>query len=60
MRSLSRWLLALLFAFGPALGIGANAALAVDDAGPLTEKAAYLQQDLVDKHWLDGLYVSIV
>ncbi|MBL8849729.1 MAG: hypothetical protein JNG89_08590, partial [Planctomycetaceae bacterium] len=29
------------------------------DDSPLAEKAAYLQQNLLDKHWLDGLYVSI-
>ena len=32
----------------------------VNDESPLREKAAYFQQDLLDKHWLDGLYVSIV
>lgn len=37
-----------------------NAARAVDDKSPLAEKAAYLQQVLLDKHWLDGLYVSII
>ncbi|MBX3438914.1 MAG: hypothetical protein KF861_15595 [Planctomycetaceae bacterium] len=31
-----------------------------DDARVLEEKAASFQQDLLDKHWLDGLYVSIV
>ncbi len=30
------------------------------DSSPLREKAAYFQRDLLDKHWLDGLYVSIV
>lgn len=33
---------------------------AVEDSSPLEEKARYLQQDLLEKHWLDGLYVSIV
>ena len=33
---------------------------AVTDSSPLREKAAYFQRDLLDKHWLDGLYVSIV
>jgi len=33
---------------------------AVGDGSPLGEKAGYLQQDLLTKHWLDGLYVSIV
>jgi hypothetical protein len=32
----------------------------VRDSSPLHTKAAFLQRDLVDKHWLDGLYVSIV
>ena len=30
------------------------------DSSPLHAKAAYFQRDLLDKHWLDGLYVSIV
>jgi hypothetical protein len=30
------------------------------EASPLHEKAKFFQQDLLDKHWLDGLYVSIV
>jgi len=30
------------------------------DSSPLHDKAAYFQRDLLDKHWLDGLYVSIV
>ncbi len=33
---------------------------AVGDSSPLHQKAVYLQQDLLDKHWLDGLYVGIV
>jgi len=33
---------------------------AVTDSSPLSAKAKYFQQDLLDKHWLDGLYVSIV
>jgi hypothetical protein len=33
---------------------------AVTDSSPLSDKAAYLQRDLIEKHWLDGLYVSIV
>ena len=32
----------------------------VTDSSPLRDKARYLQQDLLDKHWLNGLYVSIV
>ncbi|MDB6053112.1 MAG: two component regulator propeller domain protein [Verrucomicrobiales bacterium] len=30
------------------------------DSSSLSEKAVYLQQDLLEKHWLNGLYVSIV
>lgn len=30
------------------------------DDDSLLQKAQYFQQDLIDKHWLDGLYVSIV
>jgi len=30
------------------------------DSSPLHVKAAYFQQDLLEKHWQDGLYVSIV
>lgn len=45
---------ALCLAFYPCI------ARAIDDASPLAEKAAWFQQDLLDKHWLDGLYVSIV
>jgi hypothetical protein len=33
---------------------------AVVDSSPLHDKAAFFQRDLLDKHWLDGLYVSIV
>jgi len=39
---------------------GLLAAPPVKDASPLAEKARFFQQDLIDKHWLDGLYVSIV
>ncbi len=42
-----------------ALQVSAGAPVAADSS-PLREKAAYLQRDLLDKHWLDGLYVSIV
>ncbi|MGD9857470.1 MAG: WD40/YVTN/BNR-like repeat-containing protein [Planctomycetaceae bacterium] len=37
-----------------------GSAWGVEDASPLLDKAKYFQQDLIDKHWLDGLYVSIV
>jgi hypothetical protein len=30
------------------------------DSSPLRIKAVWFQKDLLDKHWLDGLYVSIV
>ena len=42
---------------------GALAAEAVnvpDDSRPLRVKAAWFQRDLLDKHWLKGLYVSIM
>jgi hypothetical protein len=42
------------------LALGAASLGAVENSSPLTEKARYFQQDLLDKHWLDGLYVSIV
>jgi hypothetical protein len=32
----------------------------VTNSSPLAEKADYLQRDLIDKHLLEGLYVSIV
>lgn len=32
----------------------------ISNSSPLAEKAAYLQRDLIDKHLVDGLYVSIV
>src|ERR1041384_6493473 len=34
--------------------------VAVTDSSALRDKAAYFQRDLLDKHSLDGLYVSIV
>ena len=46
---------------GVILGMAqANTARAVDDKSPLVEKAAHLQQVLLDRHWLDGLYVGII
>ncbi len=33
---------------------------AIADSSPLRVKAAWLQSDLLNKHWLDGLYISIV
>jgi hypothetical protein len=32
----------------------------ITDSSPLSQKAAYFEKDLLEKHWLDGLYVSIV
>jgi len=49
--------LAFLPVLAPAALIGAPA---VTDSSPSSAKAKFLQQDLLDKHWLDGLYVSIV
>lgn len=53
-----------LFAIGLFLAwvgpVAAALAEEVHDASPLIEKARYFQRDLIDKHWLNGLYVSIV
>jgi hypothetical protein len=43
----------------PPLRSGAEP-LPIKDTSPLHDKAVYLQRDLLEKHWLDGLYVSIV
>jgi hypothetical protein len=32
----------------------------IKDSSPLIEKARYFQRDILDKHWMDGLYISIV
>ncbi len=37
-----------------------NAAGQVSDSSPLSQKAKFFQQDLLEKHWMDGLYISIV
>src|ERR1051325_2282002 len=50
-------LIVVSFAWRTPLGAATSA---VTDSSPLEAKAAYFQQDLLDKHWLDGLYVSIV
>ena len=42
------------------LVLGAPSLQAIENSSPLSEKARYFQQDLLDKHWLDGLYISIV
>jgi hypothetical protein len=53
-----RWMLLLI---GLILGmVHTTAVRAGDDKSPLIEKAAYLQQVLLDRHWLDGLYVGII
>ncbi|MBI2925535.1 MAG: hypothetical protein HYY24_07510 [Verrucomicrobia bacterium] len=63
MKTRFRWLAGalFLFAFNSASLTPVSAGpAAVRDSSPLREKAAYFQRDLLDKHWLDGLYVSIV
>lgn len=52
-----RWMLLVLM--GSLLFVG-HAAWAVDDDSPLIEKANYLEKVLVEKHSLDGLYISII
>jgi len=42
------------------IGAHSASAQAVTNSSPLLEKAKYLQRDLIDKHLVDGLYVSIV
>jgi hypothetical protein len=50
-----------LLVIGLILGIvRPSVAWAIDDKSPLVEKAAYLQQVLLERHWLDGLYVGII
>src|SRR5258708_34883105 len=55
--SAGSFLLTLCLAAPAALLAGPSA---VTDSSPLRDKAAYFERDLRDKHWLDGLYVSIV
>src|SRR5712671_4120681 len=55
--SAGSFLLTLFLAAPAALLAGPSA---VTDSSPLHDKAAYFERDLRDKHWLDGLYVSIV
>src|SRR2546428_5706648 len=50
---------ALIGSFGIALSVAAAPAVP-RDSSPLHVKAAYFLQDLIEKHWLDGLYVSIL
>src|SRR3989441_2788390 len=50
---------ALISSLGIALSVAAAPAVP-RDSSPLHVKAAYFQHDLLEKHWLDGLYVSIV
>jgi hypothetical protein len=54
-----RRLLALFCAPGLLTQIGL-AQTAVTNSSPLLKKAEYLQRNLIDKHLVDGLYVSIV
>ena len=51
-----------LFALFVALLLPASlrAAPDISDSSPLHDKAVVLQKDLLEKHWLNGLYVSIV
>lgn len=49
----------LLFLYA-VLTMALAAAGPVTDSSPLVDKAKFLQQDLLQYHWLDGLYVSIV
>jgi hypothetical protein len=56
----SIWFLVALLC-GTAFGVAsAGETRVVSDSSRLGEKAAFLQHDLVTKHSLDGLYVSIV
>lgn len=49
----------IFFLLGFATPVSA-ATRAVTDSSPLHEKADYFLRDLLDKYWLEGLYVSIV
>jgi hypothetical protein len=42
------------------LAITLTLAQTITNSSPLAEKAKYLQRDLIDKHLLEGLYVSMV
>jgi hypothetical protein len=55
-----RVLVGLIFLLFNSASLVSAVRSAVTDSSPLHEKAAYFQRDLLDKHWLDGLYVSIV
>jgi hypothetical protein len=57
-----------IFGFAACLAASRNTSTADDtaqipdrpaDNSPLIEKAAWFQQNLIEKHWLAGLYVSI-
>jgi len=50
----------LFLIFAVSAGPVSFASSAVTDSSRLSAKAKYFQEDLLDKHWLDGLYVSIV
>ena len=54
-----RQLILSLFCFLVA-SVACAAEPGIRDSSPLPDKAAYFQQDLCDKHLLEGLYISIV
>ena len=57
----TRWSEGVFLAFILALAATAWAGPpGVTDSSPLREKAVSFERDLLAKHWLDGLYVSIV
>src|SRR5947199_9905297 len=59
--SMKTLLLAFVVTSSLLVSVFATAAPAAPrDSSPLHVKAAYFQHDLLEKHWLDGLYVSIV
>ncbi|MDB6038383.1 MAG: hypothetical protein JWM99_2224 [Verrucomicrobiales bacterium] len=62
-RRFSHCLLCIVYflTFEPPAGASSTVKVSVPkDSSPLREKAAWFEKDLLDKHWLDGLYVSIV
>jgi hypothetical protein len=57
----ARWtVLVLLIGLIHQVVVFGSSATSITDASPLREKAPCLLQDLLNKHWLDGLYVGIV
>ncbi len=59
MRSAKRFFYAVSFGLLFGGSCAADTKDDVTDSSPLAEKAAYLYENLLEKHWLDGLYVSI-